>query len=352
LKPVTLVRPSGETTAKSPVVRKTLLGELASRLERRTGEVVRVKGPRLIVRGHHEEEAAREFGVAGALPGYEVRPKPSVILKAFRRVLKDSPKRVRLDVRVHHEGISGKSLYSSAKEVAEASGHTVTKGGSRVLIEVYDDVAYVCGPEEPGPEGLPVGTQGSALVLLSGGFDSPVAAWMAMRRGLQCRGLHFFVTESELEAAEENEKILRRWDPGFELHVDESHREFLETAEERLSGRLERYLCVVCKMRMIERACEWAEKLECECLVTGDSLGQVASQTVWNLRLEERVANLPVFRPLIGMNKPEIVRYGRDIGVPQRDAGRCPFVPDKPVVKPREREALRAYRRVVQGEGR
>ncbi|WP_456466607.1 hypothetical protein [Methanopyrus sp.] len=346
MKPITLVRPSGEVTAKSPVVRKTLLGELAARLERRTGEVVRVKGPRLIVRGHHEKEAAREFGVAGALPGYEVKPRPQTVLKAFRRLLRDAPERIRLDVRSHHPNVSGRSLYDAARDLAEASGHTVTKSAPRVLLEVHDDAAYACGPEEPGPEGLPVGTQGTALTLLSGGLDSPVAAWMAMRRGLECRGLHLFVTESELKAAEENERILRRWDPGFKLHVDESHREFLETAEERLSGRLERYLCVVCKMRMIERACEWAERLGCECLITGDSLGQVASQTVWNLRLEERTARLPIFRPLIGMNKPEIVRYGRRIGIPQRDPGRCPFVPDRPIVKPREREALRAYRKV------
>jgi len=348
MKPVTLVRPSGEVTAKSAPVRKTLLGELARRLERRLGEVVRVRGPRLIVPGHHPD-AASEFGVEGALPGYEVKPKPATILKATRRVLRECPEEIRVDVRSHHDGVSGRALFESVREIVESTGHKTGKRGSRLLVEVYPDVAYVCGPEKSGPGGLPVGTQGRALCLLSGGFDSPVATWMAMRRGLECKGLHFLVMESELEAARENERVLRRWCPDFDLLVDESHREFLETAEERLTGRLKRYLCVVCKMRMLERASQWADRLGCDCIVTGDSLGQVASQTVWNLKLEESRVNSLILRPLVGLNKPEIVRYGRRIGVPERDPGRCPFVPERPIVKPRKREALRAYRGVIEG---
>ncbi|WP_457614541.1 hypothetical protein [Methanopyrus sp.] len=346
MKPITLIRPSGEVTAKSAPVRKTLLGELARRLERRLGKVVRVRGPRLVVPGHYPD-AALEFGVEGALPGYEVRPKPNVILKVTRRVLREYPEEVRIDVRSHHDGVSGRALFESVREVVESTGRRTSKRGSRLLVEVYPDAAYVCGPEEPGPGGLPVGTQGSALCLISGGLDSPVAAWMAMRRGLECKGLHFLVTESELEAARENERILRRWCPDFDLLVEESHREFLETAEERLAGRLKRYLCVVCKMRMLERSSKWADRLGCDCIVTGDSLGQVASQTVWNLKLEEFQVDDIVLRPLIGLNKPEIVQYGRTIGVPERDPGRCPFVPERPIVKPRKKEALRAYQEVV-----
>ncbi|WP_456477439.1 hypothetical protein [Methanopyrus sp.] len=348
MKPVTLIRPSGEVTAKSAPVRKTLLGEMARRLERRLGEVVRVRGMRLIVPGHHPN-AASEFGVEGALPGYEVRPKPATILKATRRVLRECPEEIRVDVRSHHDGVSEYALFESVREIVKSTGRKTSKRGSRLLVEVYPDVAYVCGPEKAGPGGLPVGTQGSALCLLSGGFDSPVATWMVMRRGLECKGLHFLVTESELEAARENERVLRRWCPDFDLLVDESHREFLETAEERLTGRLKRYLCVVCKMRMLERASQWADRLGCDCIVTGDSLGQVASQTVWNLELEESQVNGTVLRPLIGLNKPEIIQYGRKIGVPERDPGRCPFVPKRPIVKPRKQEALRAYREVVNG---
>ncbi|NPB01389.1 MAG: tRNA sulfurtransferase [Methanopyri archaeon] len=343
MKRVTVVRPSGEVTAKSPRVRRTLIEALARNLADRFDADARVLGTRVVLDGEHPD-AHREFGVAGAAVGFEVKPRVNAVLRAVRRVLKRFPDRVRVDVRVRHEGFSGARLHRSVRKMAEGMGLEPRKRAPRLVVEVRSDTALVAGPEREGPRGLPRGTQGSALCTLSGGFDSPVAAWTMAKRGMSITCLHFFVHEGELEGAEENLTVLRRWIPDVELVVDETHREFLEAAEGALEGRLRRYLCVVCKMRMMERACGWAERLGTDCVVTGDSLGQVASQSVWNLGLEDSVADVPVFRPLIGMNKEEILEIGRRIGLEEKSGDGCPFVPKAPVVKPRRSEAERAYK--------
>ncbi len=343
MKRVTVVRPSGEVTAKSPRVRRRLLDALAGNLAERFGTRADVVGTRVVLQGEFED-AWREFGVAGAATGFEVKPRVNTVLRAVRRVLKRFPDRVRVDVRVRHEGFSGARLHRSVRKLAEGMGLEPRKKAPRLVVEVRPDVALVAGPEREGPRGLPRGTQGSALCTLSGGFDSPVAAWMTAKRGLSVRCLHFLVHERELEGAEENLEVLRRWIPDVELVVDETHRDFLEAARGALKGRLRRYVCVVCKMRMMERACRWADELGADCVVTGDSLGQVASQSVWNLALEDSVADLPVLRPLVGMNKEEIIEVGRRIGLEERSVDGCPFVPEAPVVKPRRSEAERAYK--------
>ena len=343
MKRITVVRSSGEVTAKSPRVRRTLIEALARNLADRFDADARVLGTRVVLDGEHPD-AHREFGVAGAAVGFEVKPRVNAVLRAVRRVLKRFPDRVRVDVRVRHEGFSGARLHRSVRKMAEGMGLEPRKRAPRLVVEVRSDTALVAGPEREGPRGLPRGTQGSALCTLSGGFDSPVAAWTMAKRGMSITCLHFFVHEGELEGAEENLTVLRRWIPDVELVVDETHREFLEAAEGALEGRLRRYLCVVCKMRMMERACGWAERLGTDCVVTGDSLGQVASQSVWNLGLEDSVADVPVFRPLIGMNKEEILEIGRRIGLEEKSGDGCPFVPKAPVVKPRRSEAERAYK--------
>ncbi|MFF4607360.1 tRNA uracil 4-sulfurtransferase ThiI [Streptomyces sp. NPDC001339] len=184
----------------------------------------------------------------------------------------------------------------------------------RVSVEIDHKESYVSWTRHPGPGGLPVGSSGRALVLLSGGYDSPVAAYRAMRRGLHCDFVHFtgapYTNAASVYKAYALARELNRYQPGGRLHVIA-----LGQAQKQLAvagaGRLQ----VVAQRRLMVRAASaLAGRTRAEALVTGDSLGQVASQTLANLAAVDEAAGLPVLRPLIGWEKQEIIDEARSIG--------------------------------------
>ncbi|MFG2140990.1 tRNA uracil 4-sulfurtransferase ThiI [Streptomyces sp. NPDC048650] len=184
----------------------------------------------------------------------------------------------------------------------------------RVSVEVDHKESYVSWTRHPGPGGLPVGSSGRALVLLSGGYDSPVAAYRAMRRGLRCDFVHFtgapFTNAASVYKAYALARELNRYQPGGRLHVIA-----LGHAQKQLAiagaGRLQ----VVAQRRLMVRAASaLAGRTRAEALVTGDSLGQVASQTLANMAAVDEAATLPVLRPLVGWEKQEIIDEARSIG--------------------------------------
>ncbi|MFB7571239.1 tRNA uracil 4-sulfurtransferase ThiI [Streptomyces sp. NPDC056165] len=173
---------------------------------------------------------------------------------------------------------------------------------------------YLSCERIPGLSGLPVGASGRALVLLSGGYDSPVAAHRAMRRGLACDFVHFngapYTNPSSVYKAYALARELNRCQPPGTLHVVA-----LGKAQKQLAvagaGRLQ----VVAQRRlMVRTASALADRIGAQALVTGDSLGQVASQTLANLVAVDEAAALPVLRPLIGWEKQEIIDEARSIG--------------------------------------
>ncbi|MFI5663668.1 tRNA uracil 4-sulfurtransferase ThiI [Streptomyces sp. NPDC051684] len=181
-------------------------------------------------------------------------------------------------------------------------------------IEIDRKETYLSWTRLPGLTGLPVGSSGRALVLLSGGYDSPVAAHRAMRRGLSCDFVHFngapYTNPSSVYKAYALARELNRYQPAGTLHVIA-----LGKAQKQLAvagaGRLQ----VVAQRRlMVRTASALGARIGSEALVTGDSLGQVASQTLANMAAVDEAATLPVLRPLVGWDKQEIIDAARAIG--------------------------------------
>ncbi len=226
----------------------------------------------------------------------------------------------------------GETIHSAAKARVDLSDEAdVTVG-----VEIRSEGTLVYGQVIPGPGGLPLGSQGRVFVLLSGGIDSPVAAWLMMRRGCGVIPLHFAQSEIEQAKALGNCRVLADWSYGWEIKplvIDQGV--VLGPVAERLREMgNERWICIFCKRAMIAKAAELAPDYRVQAVTMGDSLGQVASQTLGNLVAISYGAELPVLRPLIGYNKAEIVDLARQIGtfdVSTQDAASCPYLPDRPI---------------------
>ncbi|KBR54760.1 tRNA uracil 4-sulfurtransferase ThiI [Mycobacterium avium] len=183
-----------------------------------------------------------------------------------------------------------------------------------LTVEVDRREIFLGTRTHPGQGGLPVGSSGRAVVLLSGGFDSPVAAYRAMRRGLACDFLHCtgapFTDASSTYKAYALVRQLTRFQPRSRLYVAAVGR-----AQRTLAASGAGEAQIVAQRRLYLRlACGLAERIGAQAVVTGDSLGQVASQTLPNLAATEQAATLPVLRPLLGFDKQEILAEARRIG--------------------------------------
>jgi thiamine biosynthesis protein ThiI len=186
--------------------------------------------------------------------------------------------------------------------------------GLTIPIEILPDAAYVSAGKMPGAGGLPVGITGCGLVLLSGGIDSPVAAYRMMRRGMRVDFVHFhshpLVSTASREKAAELAAHLTRYEAHSTLMLVP-----FANAQREIVARAPRPLRVVLYRRVMMRiASVLARKTGAQVLVTGESLGQVASQTLENIMVIEQAAALPLLRPLIGMDKNEIISEARRLG--------------------------------------
>lgn len=199
-------------------------------------------------------------------------------------------------------------------------------------IEIIQGKAYVFFEKIAGPGGLPVGIEGKAIALISGGIDSPVAAFLMMKRGVDIIALHFQQTEKGRRVVEKMVKLLSRYSPEDIKLIVESHYELLKPYVLGLN-RLNRseWTCVFCKVAMLRRAEEIAIKEGALGIITGDSLGQVASQTLHNLYIETKSVDFPIYRPLIGFDKNETISIAKKIGTYEifleNPHCNCPFRP-------------------------
>ena len=183
-----------------------------------------------------------------------------------------------------------------------------------IHLEVRDYAAFVHADPEPGAGGLPVGTSGRAMSLLSGGIDSPVASWMMAKRGIALEMVHFFSYPYTSPEAKEKvldlARLLTPWTGRLIVHVVP----FTHIQEELRRACPEELFTLLMRRFMMRIAEGMARRTGCRALVTGESLGQVASQTMDAMAVTGAVASLPVFRPLVGMDKEEVVRIARKIG--------------------------------------
>ena len=209
-----------------------------------------------------------------------------------------------------------------------------------VHLEVRDYAAFVHADPEPGAGGLPVGTSGRALSLLSGGIDSPVASWMMAKRGVALEMVHFYsypyTSPEAREKVLELAKLLTPWCGRLTVHVVP----FTHIQEELRRSCPEDYFTLLMRRFMMRIAEGVARRTGCRAVVTGESLGQVASQTMDAMAVTGAVTALPIFRPLVGMDKEEAVRITRKIGtfetsiLPYEDCCTV-FTPRHPRTRPR-----------------
>ena len=220
-----------------------------------------------------------------------------------------------------------------------------------VFVEVRDLAAYVHGPAEPGAGGLPTGVGGRAMCLLSGGIDSPVAAYMIGKRGVEIECVHFFSYPYTSQLAKEKvielARLVTRYTGRMTLNVVS----FTEIQEAIRDNCAEEYFTLIMRRFMMEISQRIAKHDGCGALITGENLGQVASQTMEAMAVTGAVVDIPIFMPLVGMDKEEIVTIARKIGtmetsiLPYEECCTV-FTPKHPKTKPTLGQVLNAERKL------
>ncbi len=216
-----------------------------------------------------------------------------------------------------------------------------------VHVEIREKYAYVHAPAVPGAGGLPVGMGGHAVSLLSGGLDSPVSSWMMARRGVELEMVHFvsppYTSQQAQDKVLELARLLTAYCGRMLVHIVP----FTEIQEEIRKNCPEEYFTLIMRRFMMRLAEAVAKKAGAKALITGESLGQVASQTMMALGVTEDVTTMPVLRPLIGMDKVEIIRISREIGtyetsiLPYEDCCTV-FTPRHPATRPNIEDVRKA----------
>ena len=243
-------------------------------------------------------------------------------------------------------------------DLAEAFPHVavdVHKPDLTVYVEIREKFAYVHAPSVAGAGGLPVGTGGRAVSLLSGGLDSPVSSWMIARRGVELEMVHFesppYTSQQAQDKVIQLAQDLTPYCGRLLIHVIP----FTKIQEEIRMNCPEEYFTLIMRRFMMRIAEAVAKKAGAHALVTGESLGQVASQTMMALGVTEDVTSMPVLRPLIGTDKVEIIRIAREIGtyetsiLPYEDCCTV-FTPRHPAIRP-DIEAVREAESVLDIDG-
>ena len=214
-----------------------------------------------------------------------------------------------------------------------------------VHVEVRESAAYVHGKPLPGAGGMPVGSNGRAVTLLSGGIDSPVSSYMIARRGIHLIPVHFFSFPYTSEQAKEKVLELARILTASCGRLTVEIVPFTHIQEEIRDKCPEEYFTLIMRRFMMRISERIADMNGCKALVTGENLGQVASQTMEALRVTEQPLSLPVLRPLIGMDKRDIIAIAEKIGtfetsiLPYEDCCTV-FTPRHPRTKPKLEEVL------------
>ena len=220
-----------------------------------------------------------------------------------------------------------------------------------VYVEVRDLAAYVHGPAVPGAGGLPTGVGGRAMILLSGGIDSPVAAYMIAKRGVEVEAVHFFSYPYTSQLAKDKVVELARLVTKYSGRMTVNIVSFTEIQEAIRDNCPEEYFTLIMRRFMMEISQRIAKHDGCGALITGENLGQVASQTMEAMAVTGAVVDIPIFMPLVGMDKEEIVTIARKIGtldtsiLPYEDCCTV-FTPKHPKTKPTLGQVRNAERKL------
>jgi thiamine biosynthesis protein ThiI len=301
------------------------------------------------------QRLSRVFGIANFAPAFMMAPNLELLAQ---RIEEEVSSRSFRSFRVAARR-AFKTFPQTSQEINEIIGARVQRiCGARVdltnpeltiYIEILPAEAFVYFDKLLGPGGLPVGTSGTVACLLSGGIDSPVAAYRMMKRGCRVVFVHFhsqpFADRTSQEKAIELARLLTRYQFASRLYLAP----FGELQQEVVSHVTGRMRIVVYRRLMLRIAEQIARKEGAQALVTGESLGQVASQTIENIATIEQASTLPILRPLIGMDKDEITQQAQQIGsyevsiIPDQDCCSM-FLPRQVATHTTHREAELAER--------
>jgi len=345
-----------EIALKSEPVRRSLLRLLSSQIGfilRRhgiKGARIRVKGGRAIVEGIEDTDLAartlsKVFGVVASMPAIKTSTKLEDILQTASGhaslVLSSGESFAVRARRIGEHSFSSKEIEIQAgseilrRNAGKGVKVNLDNPDKTIHVEVREENAYVYSERFQGPAGFPLGSQGRLVSLFSGGIDSPVATWLMMKRGAMVVPLFLdmqpYAGEDYREKAVEVARKLGEYVPmgGYYLMVAP----FGEVTGNLVEKCPKKYTCLLCKRMMYRVACAIAEEEGAEGLVTGESLGQVASQTLVNLRVISESSKFPIFRPLIGFDKMETQKLAQKIGTYDasiRKARGCSVFPSKP----------------------
>ena len=263
---------------------------------------------------------------------------------------------------------SDKGFFMNSEEINRELGHEMLEAFPNLSVDIREpeiklcveirEMAFIYAQEIMGAGGMPTGTAGLATLLISGGIDSPVAGYMMARRGLELTAVHFYSYPYTSERARDKvvdlAKIVSRYSGPIKLHLVP----FTEIQLAIYEKCPPKETTVLMRRLMMKIAQLWAEKDGARALITGEALGQVASQTLESLCVTDDAVTMPVFRPLIGFDKNDIVAIAKKIDtfntsiLPYEDCCTV-FVPQHPVTKPevqkmRESEALVDFSEMIQ----
>jgi len=297
------------------------------------------------------EEVKKVFGIVGVCPAVRAEKDYNLLkelaLKMLEEKIEQGYKSFKVDSRR-----GDKDFKLTSQEMSlDIGGYLVSQVKDKIAVDVRNpEVKIHCELRQnhvmvysdtiPGYGGLPLGTNGRAMSLLSGGIDSPVASWMVAKRGMELECIHFhsypFTSEKSQEKVRDLAQILSKYCGRVRLHkvnmLEIQKSIGLNCKDEEMTIISRRFM-----MRIAERV---AESRHCDALVTGESIGQVASQTIQGLTCTNASVKMPVFRPLIAMDKTEIIEVAQKIGtfetsiLPEEDCCTV-FSPKKPVTKPK-----------------
>lgn len=301
-------------------------------------------------------EISRVFGVASVSPAIEVESDLDEIGKAAVEFMQELIEKKGIKTFKVNAKRADKSFPVKSPDIGRIIGANVLKGCNSLKVNVHEpdcllfvDVrrgkSYIYEQKIMGYGGLPLGTNGKGMVLLSGGIDSPVAAWMMAKRGMLIEAIHFhsypYTSERAQEKTEDLARIIAGYCGRFKMHVVN----LLPIQEEIVTNCPEEETTILIRRFMMKIAEKVAKETDCCMLITGENLGQVASQTAEALVVTDHAVQIPVMRPLIAMDKIDIIEMAKNIGtyetsiLPYEDCCTV-FLPKHPTTKPKLEKIL------------
>lgn len=268
------------------------------------------------------ERLKKVFGIAAFSRAAAVEKDMNIILKCAEKYLEDDLLSART-FKVEAKRSDKKFPLKSPEICAEVGGYLLKKNPHLMVdvhnpdlvvsIEIRDQLAYIHGKQIKGAGGMPTGSAGKAALLISGGIDSPVAGYMMAKRGLELTAVHFASPPYTSERAEQKVHSLLKQVAKYSGRIGLWVVPFTETQELIKDNCPEDIFTVIMRRMMMRAAQLIAEREKAGALITGESVGQVASQTMPAIACTDSVCKIPVFRPLIGMDKDEVIIISRKI---------------------------------------